>query len=244
MLRALIITNCILIGLGDLTFALADLPPGRVEQAVQTQSAQTQAESHNPAQKDAAPFAEGSADSVGSSVPDPLTQIANWQDLTQQSTSQQSASQLGMSGAEAERYRSTTPFGEAQRFSTGLDLYSEPEFKGDLVIFGDNVALKVGGFAKADFIYDFDPIDSQDSFVTASIPVDAPPRTNFRAHARQSRLNLDARWPTQDRIVKIYMEGDFFGTGEQFRLRHAYGQIESLSKTRGSSLILPLVSRV
>ncbi len=40
-------------------------------------------------------------------------------------------------------------------------------------MFGRDVAMKIGGYAKADFIYDFDPIDSTDSFVTTSIPIGA-----------------------------------------------------------------------
>tara|TARA_R110002049_G_scaffold4601_1_gene31633 strand:- start:12085 stop:13641 length:1557 start_codon:yes stop_codon:yes gene_type:complete len=114
------------------------------------------------------------------------------------------------------------------RFDVGLDLYSAPEFKDGLIVFGRNVAMKFGGYAKADFIYDFDPIDSTDSFVTTSIPVGAPGRTNFRAHARQTRLSFDTRWKTEGRIVQIFVEGDFFDDGNQFRLRHAYGEVGSM----------------
>lgn len=155
------------------------------------------------------------------SVPEPLTPIAHWQD-----DSAEPSSQLGPN-AEASRFQGTF-LGDPNRFNIGLDLYSEPDFEGGLVIYGENVAMKVGGFVKADFIYDFDPIESEDSFVTTTIPVGAPDRTNARAHARQTRLSLDTRWPTRDRLVKIYVEGDFFGSNEQFRLRHAYGEVENL----------------
>ena len=94
-------------------------------------------------------------------------------------------------------------------------------------MFGKDVALKIGGFVKADFIYDFNPIDSTDSFVTTSIPVGAPQRTNSRFHTRQTRLSFDTRWVAGERAVKVYVEGDFFDPLDtaSFRLRHAYGEV-------------------
>lgn len=127
---------------------------------------------------------------------------------------------------EAERFAGQ--FSSDTRLGNGLNLYSAPEFKGGLIIFGPNVAMKVGGFVKADFIYDFNPIDSTDTFITTEIPVGAPPRTNSRFHARQSRLSFDTRWLSQDQIIKIFVEGDFFSEGDRFRLRQAYGEVGSL----------------
>ncbi|MDA9857588.1 porin [Rubripirellula sp.] len=106
----------------------------------------------------------------------------------------------------------------------GVDLYSPPEFDGGLLIFGNDIAMKIGGYVKADFIYDFDPIESTDTFDTTTIPVGALPRTNARFHARQTRLSFDTRWDTQDTDVRIYVEGDFFSEGNRFRLRQAYGE--------------------
>ncbi|MDA7874065.1 porin [Rhodopirellula sp.] len=110
------------------------------------------------------------------------------------------------------------------QFNVGVDLYAAPDFKNGLLIYGDNVAMKIGGYVKADFIYDFDPIDSTDSFDTTQIPVDALPRTNARFHARQSRISFDTRWKGDGKIVKIYVEGDFFSAADTFRLRQAYGE--------------------
>jgi hypothetical protein len=114
------------------------------------------------------------------------------------------------------------------RFDIGLDLYSAPDFKKGLIVFGRDVAMKFGGYMKADFIYDFNPIDSTDSFDTSSIPVGAPDRKNFRAHARQTRMSFDTRWKADDRVVQVFIEGDFFSPDDQFRLRHAYGEAGSL----------------
>ena len=117
---------------------------------------------------------------------------------------------------------------QSNRLGVGLDLYSAPEFTGGLIIYGRDVAMKLGGYVKADFIYDFDPIGATDSFDTSTIPVGAPPRTNSRFHARQTRLNFDTRWAAGERVINIYVEGDFFSEGDRFRLRHAYGEVDSL----------------
>ena len=87
----------------------------------------------------------------------------------------------------------------------GVDFYSPPEFKGGLIIRGRDVAMKIGGYVKADFIYDFDPIDSTDSFITTTIPVGAPPHMNARFHARQTRLNVDTRWPACRETVRAFV---------------------------------------
>ncbi|MFG0264483.1 MAG: DcaP family trimeric outer membrane transporter [Rhodopirellula sp. JB055] len=102
-----------------------------------------------------------------------------------------------------------------------------PDFNRGIVVLSDDVALKIGGFVKADFISDFDPIDSIDSFDTSEIPVGATDRKNSRFHARSSRLSFDTRWKVQQEVVRAYVEADFFG-GEDggngsLRLRHAYG---------------------
>ena len=117
---------------------------------------------------------------------------------------------------------------QAERLDVGLDLYSTPDFDGGLTVYGRDVAMKLGGFVKADFIYDLDPIDNTDAFDTTTIPVGAPPRTNSRFHARQTRLSFDTRWASDEQTVRIYVEGDFFSEGDHFRLRQAYGEVGSL----------------
>lgn len=115
-----------------------------------------------------------------------------------------------------------------ERFDVGVDLYSRPEFEGGLIIVGRDVAMKIGGYVKADFIYDFKPIDDTYAFDTTTIPVGAVQRTNARYHARQSRLSFDTRWSERGNDVRIYIESDFFSEEDDFRLRHAYGEYRSL----------------
>lgn len=109
------------------------------------------------------------------------------------------------------------------------DFTAAPEFEGGLIVIGPDVALKIGGYVKADLIHDFDAIDTTDSFSTISIPTSGPNRRNTRFHARQSRLSFDTRWHAGGDVARAFVEADFFG-GEpdgasNFRLRHAYGKL-------------------
>ncbi len=118
--------------------------------------------------------------------------------------------------------------GESDGYGIGIDLYSTPEFASGIVVRGERVAMKFGGFVKADFIYDFDPIDATDSFITTTIPIGAPDRTNARFHARSTRFSFDTRWVSEVDTVRFFIEGDFFSDGDRYRLRHAYGEVGSL----------------
>ena len=82
--------------------------------------------------------------------------------------------------------------------------------------------LKLGGYVKLDAIHDFNQIGSTDSFDPRTIPVvhdSTVPEDNTTLHARQTRINLDVTGP-----MRVFVEGDFFGDGNSFRLRHAYGE--------------------
>ncbi len=113
--------------------------------------------------------------------------------------------------------------------SKDADFYApSSDFSEGLVVRGPGMAMKISGYVKVDLIYDFDPIDNTDVFDTTMIPVGAPPRTNSRFHARQSRLNFDTRWPSDLGRIRVFVEGDFFSDGDRFRLRHAYGELGSI----------------
>lgn len=86
------------------------------------------------------------------------------------------------------------------------------------------LTLTLGGFVKADLLHDFSPIDSTDSFNPTTIPTDGLAGQNTRLHARQTRLNVTALRPVEGGDLKIFVEGDFFGDRNAFRLRHAYGE--------------------
>ena len=88
--------------------------------------------------------------------------------------------------------------------------------------------FKPGGRIKLDIIQDFKPIDNEDSFDTRSIPINAIERINSNLIAKESRLSLDIRGKVDDHELRMYIEGDFYGTSSAFRLRHAYGTYKGL----------------
>lgn len=83
--------------------------------------------------------------------------------------------------------------------------------------------FKPGGRVKLDIIRDFKPMDNEDSFDTRAIPINAGDRTNSNLIAKETRLSIDIRGPVEGHEVRMYVEGDFYGSGSAFRLRHAYG---------------------
>ncbi len=82
----------------------------------------------------------------------------------------------------------------------------------------------LGGYVKLDLIHDFDANSSPDSFDPRNIPVDGSKGTNTRIHARETRFSLGITGPAEGRDLELFLEGDFYGTGNAFRVRHAYGQ--------------------
>ena len=82
----------------------------------------------------------------------------------------------------------------------------------------------IGGRIKLDVIHDFDAITSTDSFDPRTIVVPDTPGSNTRIHARETRFSLGIVGPANGRELKMFVEGDFYGSGNAFRLRHAYGQ--------------------
>ena len=84
--------------------------------------------------------------------------------------------------------------------------------------------LTLGGYFKLDMIHDFDPIGSTDSVDPRAIPVDGSEGTNTRIHARETRLSLGISGPVEGRDLRLFLEGDFYGTNNAFRMRHAYAQ--------------------
>lgn len=101
-----------------------------------------------------------------------------------------------------------------------------------VTIKGTDITLKFGGFAKVDFIQDFDPIGNENQFKVNSIPVEGDPDAelggNTNVSAKQTRFSLDVVGGTKAGDVHAYVEGDFFGDSNAFRLRHGYGEWKGL----------------
>ena len=107
--------------------------------------------------------------------------------------------------------------------------FDEDSFPNSTMIPGTNAAMRMGGFVKMNIVETFDPLGSLDRFIANSIPVpqeSSTPRTSMTVS--QSRLNWDLRDKTKFGVMRAYIEGDFAGDSDTFRLRHAYGQFKDV----------------
>lgn len=109
------------------------------------------------------------------------------------------------------------------------EVVSAGDFPGSIRIPGAPAAIKFGGSVWVSAVSTFDSLGSDDRFLTWTIPVvGAPeagkgPRTSFWANP--SSLNFEARTKGPgERTIRAFVEGDFAGTSNGFRLRHAYVQ--------------------
>ena len=109
------------------------------------------------------------------------------------------------------------------------------DFPGSMRIPGSDAALRIGGRVRMTSVNSFDPIGTDDRFIASSIPVEGSEaarkgdRTTYTA--APSQYNLDLRTPTGVGAMRAFIEGDFAGpgSGNVFRLRHAYGQWRKLT---------------
>lgn len=88
--------------------------------------------------------------------------------------------------------------------------------------------FRPGGRVKLDVIRDFDRVGNEDAFDTRTIVIDDREGTNSNLHAKETRLSLDIRGDVEGDELRMYVEGDFYGTSSAFRLRHAYGSYKWL----------------
>jgi len=107
-------------------------------------------------------------------------------------------------------------------------------FEGSFQLPDTETSIRIGGYAKTDLIVDMDDAGAEDLFITSTIPAQQrDDNPSSRIHARQSRINVEARQETALGEMQIFVEGDFFGGGgnqiisnsHEFRLRHAFGQV-------------------
>jgi len=102
------------------------------------------------------------------------------------------------------------------------------EFPGSFQIPGTDAQLKIGGRVKTSLVYNLTALAVDDRFLTAGIPIkgtsEAGKGSRLTLSARSSRFNVDLRTPTGVGHVRAFIEGDFAGDGNTFRMRHAYGQ--------------------
>ena len=105
-----------------------------------------------------------------------------------------------------------------------------------------NTTLTFYGFAKGDFIYDNRHQLGDLTFGILDIDTDTPRRSGSNFHARQSRLGFITRTQTGMGEFTTRVEGDFFGSGNAFRLRHAYGELNGFLVGQTWNLFMPIES--
>ncbi len=114
------------------------------------------------------------------------------------------------------------------------DVVEAGEFPGSFTIPGTDAAMKIGGRVRLSIVQNLDPMATADRFLTAAIPVteadvgDSDLTEGLTMSARASRLNFDLRTPTGVGYVRAFIEADFAGIDNSFRLRHAYGQYRKI----------------
>jgi hypothetical protein len=108
------------------------------------------------------------------------------------------------------------------------DVVAAGDFPGSIRIPGSDAAIKFGGRIRTALVLTLDPLGTDDRFLTNSIPVGGTftsgeeMRTNISSRA--SRLNIEFRTPAGKEELRAFFEGDFAGTANSFRMRHAYAQ--------------------
>jgi len=134
----------------------------------------------------------------------------------------------GASGPAAPTSSADVPGGQ----SGGQKVVEEGPFPASFKIPGTDVSLAIGGYVKVDFIQDFKAMGNVDDFQTNSIPARgtaaAAQSGQTNIHARETRLNLDVRSDSPAAKFRAFVEGDFYGSGNAFRLRHGFGEIGPL----------------
>ena len=83
--------------------------------------------------------------------------------------------------------------------------------------------MTMGGYVKMDLIHDLIPIGSPNYLRCEQDPHGRFHRSSTHLQAQETRLRWDVRRDSKFGEVRGYVEGDFYGgTGNPFRLRHAY----------------------
>jgi hypothetical protein len=121
----------------------------------------------------------------------------------------------------------------AQAQQSGPKVVEEGLFPKSFKIPGTDLSLAIGGYVKVDVIQDFSGIGDAYEFKTNTIPVEGTSAANLGGrttiHARETRFNLDVRSSGVGHPrVRAFVEGDFYGDNNAFRLRHGYGEFGPL----------------
>ncbi len=116
-------------------------------------------------------------------------------------------------------------FGALAHAQAPADTTTHPLKPGWWRIPGTQTRMTIGGYVKVDLIHDLKPIGSPNFFDVSKIPTDGSTGTSTHLQAMETRLFLDVRRDSRFGEVRGFVEGDFYGSGNTLRLRHAYVQV-------------------
>jgi hypothetical protein len=104
----------------------------------------------------------------------------------------------------------------------------DPDFPGAWHLPGTTASMKIAGYVNLALVNSFDPMLISDRFIVGSIPPedqDVPgAKSGTDVTANQTRINYEVREETRHGTLRAFIEADFEGDGDTFRLRHAFGQ--------------------
>jgi len=108
----------------------------------------------------------------------------------------------------------------------------DPNFPGAWYLPGTTAAMKIGGYVNLSLVDSFNPMTKPDRFIVGSIPPDGTvvpgAVEGIQVSARQTRVNMEYREQTNLGEIRAFIEGDFQGDNDTFRLRHAFGQFRTI----------------
>jgi hypothetical protein len=102
------------------------------------------------------------------------------------------------------------------------------DFPGAWHLPGSTAAMKIAGFVNFALVNSYDPMLISDRFIVGSIPAEGQnvpgAKSGTDVTASQTRINYEVREETRHGTLRAFVEADFEGDGDTFRLRHAFGQ--------------------
>jgi hypothetical protein len=123
----------------------------------------------------------------------------------------------------------------------------DADFPGAWHLPGTTAAMKIGGYVNLALINSFDPMLISDRFIVGSIPPDgvdvAGAKSGTDVSAKQTRMNFEVREETRQGPLRAFVEADFEGEGDTFRLRHAFGQFRWILAGKSWSTLMDIDSR-
>jgi len=87
----------------------------------------------------------------------------------------------------------------------------------------------IGGFVKVVMFTDFNGSIPDNDFITSLIPIPTHHYGQFRIFASHSRLNVKVVGKVKNHTIVSFIEGNFAGTNNAFKLRHAYVSLFGLT---------------